>query len=159
MVKLKLIPGSRRKVLDTGLYGSYIRMRQINKRSTWIIDPAPLFVGRSMINHASDVNGSLGQLIYETQTRSNSSLTLLLAGAKGFSCGGRLQKTPLLGSRKLRYLGTNGKRHLIDRDEISNFYKDHFQVRSIFRSPEVTKRHILRKLPFFRKQSLLSPKL
>ena len=46
MVKLKLIPGSRRKVLDTGLYGSYIPMRQINKRSTWIIDPAPLFVGR-----------------------------------------------------------------------------------------------------------------
>ena len=54
MVKLKLIPRSDRKYLDTGLYAasyigaaSYIQMCQINKRSTWIIGPDPLFVGRS----------------------------------------------------------------------------------------------------------------
>ena len=40
---------------------------------------------------------------------------------------------------KLRYLATSSERHKIDHDEFSNLSKGHFQVRSILRSPEVTK--------------------
>ena len=57
-------------------------------------------------------------------------------------CGGGGGFISPLGSKKLRYLATSGKRHNIDCDEISNFYKGNFWVSSILRLPEVTKGQI-----------------
>ena len=53
-------------------------------------------------------------------------------------------RTPLK-AKKLHYLAASGKWQKTDRDDISNFYKDYFQVRPIMRSPEVSKGQILRK--------------
>ena len=64
-------------------------------------------------------------------------LTLFLAGSEWFSFGCRGAFSPPFRSRKPRYLATSSKWHKIDCDEISNFYGDHFQVRSILRSPKV----------------------
>ena len=87
------------------------------------------------------------------------SLTLFLSGFFNANSvrGGRFG--PPLRSRKLRSVETFCKRHWIGCDVISNFCKGHFQVRSILRSPEVTKGQISRKCLFFRKHSLLSPKV
>ena len=60
---------------------------------------------------------------------------------------------------KLRHLATSGQRHKIDRYGILNFYKCHFQVISILRSPEDTKGRHFERNSNFRKQSLLSPKV
>ena len=68
-------------------------------------------------------------------------LTLWLEGAKRFSLwrGGGGFRSPPPGISKTTPLSDKRWRRKIDRDEISNFYKGHFQVSSILRSPEITK--------------------
>ena len=80
---------------------------------------------------------------------SRNCLTLFLSGFFNANSvrGGPIR--PPLRSRKLRSVETFCKRHWIGCDVISNFCKGHFQVRSILRSPEVTKGQISRKWLFF----------